>query len=243
MSALCSQHTAPLTFEALCRPTPPSAPSCTPASPGTAMLIQHSQHPTGSPAHPSPSSHASWVCDMAAPVGCLSGGCASAIDGCTHWHDAEMSFEIGPDSSVDVVDGGGGGVMHMEVDVGGHGGKSGSEWRLESQVLFAIDLSQFQIQDVWAVLSSLMRATTQNQVQKVLLFVATSSPKPGCLHLQPNLPGSPSMLNISNLTSSHSPEVMFAGTGSGCGADDAMANAGQGSDISISQGDPSSDSG
>ncbi|KAF8524555.1 hypothetical protein BU17DRAFT_84562 [Hysterangium stoloniferum] len=177
---------------------------------------------------------------MATPVGCLSGGHASAIDGCARWHDAEIGSGSGAESE---DDGGGGGVMHMEVDVGGHGGASGSQWRPESQLPFAIDPSQLQIQDAWAVLSLPMRTPMQNRVQKVTLFVATSSLKPGCLHLQPNPPGNPSTLNISNLTSSHSPEVMFAGTGSGHGADDAMANAGQGSDMSISQGDPLSDSG
>ncbi|KAF8518291.1 hypothetical protein BU17DRAFT_91163 [Hysterangium stoloniferum] len=314
--------------------TPPSAPFCAPESPGTAVLVQHGQHPTGSPAHPSCSSHASRVRDMAAPVGCPSGGRASAIDGCAHWHNATtlrsaasdskgagdgfmlshppsfifqservsqtqpsvlqpqsqpqsqssqtavsplcsqhtapLTFEAlrrltppsapfcapaSPRTTVLVQrgqhptgspahpsrsshasrltngsgsgaesedDGGGGGVVHMEVDVGG---------------------MELQIQDAWAVLSSPMRTPTQNRVQKASLYAATSSPKPGRLHLQPNPPGSPLTLNILNLTSSCSPEVMFAGTGSGCGADDAMANTGQGSDMSISQGDPSSDSG
>jgi len=190
------------------------------------------------------------VRNKVAPIGCSSGGSESVIDGCTPGHDAEMSFDIDPDSSLDVVEsqlrsesvsGARGeddcGVTNMDVDVDGHRGVA------ESQLPFSIDPSQLQIRDTQSVLSLPIKTPTQNRGQKALLSAVTSTPgqsqSPERLHLQPNPPGSPSTLDISNLTSSRSPEVMFSGASSGRGAY-AMVNASQGSDMSVSQADPSS---
>ncbi|KAF8511414.1 hypothetical protein BU17DRAFT_69663 [Hysterangium stoloniferum] len=185
------------------KPTPPSVPSCTPASPRTAVLIQRGQR-MGSPAYPSPSLHASQVHDMAVPVGCPSGGHLTSGSG------------SGTESE---DDGGHGGVMHMEVDVGGMEVCQGHNTRCAGCSITAYEDTNTESGSE----SDVVRSHFKPEARMSALSTQSARESLKVEYIKLN-------------------KFMLA-RGSRHGADDVMANVGQGSDMSISQGDPSSDSG